>query len=280
VSRLADHPGATTLHTWGETTLGAVTGNNRYFALSPGQVEAIGLDLERDVVRLSPPGSRHLRGLSLTTATWRALGEQGRATWLFRPAVEPSSAGRAYIAAGERTGVPAAYKCRVRTPWWRVPLVAPADLLVTYMNADTPRLSTNRAGVRHLNSVHGLYLRPGLRRLGADLLPLSALNSLTLLGAEIVGRSYGGGMLKLEPREADRLPVPAPALVERLRPGLREVRSAVAGCLAAGRLLDAVALVDDVLLARGLGLSPGGVAALARAREALAGRRAARGRAP
>ena len=95
--------------------------------------------------------------------------------------------------------MPSAYKCRVRRPWWRVPLVPPADLLLTYMNADTPRVSTNRAGVRHLNSVHGIYLRPGVRRLGADLLPLACLNSFTLLGAETVSRAYGGGISRSSP---------------------------------------------------------------------------------
>jgi adenine-specific DNA-methyltransferase len=273
---IAGHLGTATLHTWGETTLGAVTGNNRYFARSPEQVRAAGLDPERDLVPLSPPGSRHLRGLAFGARDWTALGEQGKATWLFRPAADPSPAGRQYIAAGERIGVPDAYKCRVRTPWWRVPLVPPADLLLTYMNADTPRLSTNRAGVRHLNSVHGVYLGAGLRRLGTELLPLACLNSLTLLGAETVGRAYGGGMLKIEPREADRLPVPAPDLVRRLRPELLAVRAGVLRALGAGRLLDAVALVDEVVLAAGLGLPAADTEVIRRAREHLAGRRAAR----
>ncbi len=272
-------PGATTLHTWGETTLGAVTGNNRYFTRSPEQVRSAGLQA-RDLVRLSPPGSRHLRGLGLTTREWTALGEEGRSTWLFRPSGEPSKAGLEYIAAGERIGVPEAYKCRVRTPWWRVPLVPPADLLLTYMNADTPRISTNRARVHHLNSVHGVYLHPGRRRLGAELLPLAGLNSLTLLGAETVGRAYGGGMLKLEPREADRLPVPSPEVVESLRPQLLSVRRPVAAALAAGQLLDAVSLVDGVLLAAGLGLTAAEATVIREARELLAGRRAARGAAP
>ena len=33
----------TTLHEWGETTLGMVTGNNRYFALSPARARELGL---------------------------------------------------------------------------------------------------------------------------------------------------------------------------------------------------------------------------------------------
>lgn len=278
LATLAGHPGAATLHAWGETTLGAVTGNNRYFTLSAQQAAIAGLD-PADLVPISPPGSRHLRGLAFTPGDWHGLAALGKPVWLFRPEGEPGRAARRFIRAGEQTGVPEAYKCRVRAPWWRVPLVPPADLLLTYMNADTPRLTTNRAGVRHLNSVHGVYLHAGRKRLGADLLPLAALNSLTLLGAEIVGRAYGGGMLKLEPREADGLPVPSPELVGQVAAGLRALRPAVAAELANGRLLGAVALVDDVVLSSGLGLAHGQVTALAGAREHLAGRRAARGRA-
>ena len=46
------------------------------------------------------------------------------------------------------------------------------------------------------------------------------------------------------------------------------------------RLLDAVALVDEVLLSAGLGLSRTDAATIRTARELLAGRRAARGAAP
>jgi len=147
----------TLLETWGDTTLGMVTGNNRYFALSPARAQELGLR-HSDLVRLSPPGSKHLRGLSFTDAALDELGAGGSAVWLFRPPAELSPAARAYIAAGEMAGINTAYKCRVRKPWWRVPLIRAADLLLTYMNADTPRLTTNRAKAHHLNSVHGVYL--------------------------------------------------------------------------------------------------------------------------
>lgn len=70
-----------------------------------------------------------------------------------------SPGARRYLTTGEASGVHEAYKCRVRTRWWQVPLVDAPDLFLTYINADTPRLTTNTAGVRHLNSVHGVYLR-------------------------------------------------------------------------------------------------------------------------
>ncbi len=266
----------TPLETWGDTTLGMVTGNNRYFALAPARVRELGLT-PSDLIRLSPPGSRHLRGLSFTDSAWEEMGAAGSATYLFRPAGDPSKAGEDYIAAGEAIGVERAYKCRVRSPWWRVPLVKPADLFLTYMNADTPRLSANRAKAHHLNSVHGLYLKPGRRALGMDLLPLAALNSMTLLGAETVGRAYGGGMLKIEPREADLLPVPSPAVLEAARQDLSVLRPQMATHLRNGRLLDAARLVDEVLLIGHLGMKRADVRALREGHADLTARRVSRG---
>lgn len=267
----------TVLEGWGATSLGMVSGNNKYFALSTARVRELGL-APSDVIRLSPPGSRHLRGLSFSTAALNDLGREGSAVWLFRPSGQPSPAARVYIAAGETAGVDQAYKCQVRTPWWRVPRVAPADLLVTYMNADTPRLTTNSAGAHHLNSVHGVYLKPELRTLGRHLLPIASLTALTLLGAETVGRAYGGGMLKLEPREADLLPLPAPEVVAASEKNLTAIRGEVRLRLRAGRLIDAGVLVDDVILIGELGIAPSDVQELRNARRDLAARRTARGK--
>lgn len=267
----------TVLETWGDTTLGMVTGSNRFFTLSPAKAEALGL-ADSDVIPLSPPGSRHLRGLGLTGQALRSLGEAGRSTLLFRPAAQPSQAGWHYIRSGEDLDVHEAYKCRVRNPWWRVPYLRPADLFLTYMNADTPRLTSNRARAHHLNSVHGVYLRDELRRDGMNLLPLASLNSVTLLGAETVGRAYGGGMLKIEPREADLLPVPSPDLVRRNAAQLRGIRAEIAGLLREGRLLDAVAVVDEALLIDSSSLTRQQLRAVRRDHAGLTARRVARGK--
>jgi hypothetical protein len=267
------------LQTWGETTLGMVTGNNRYFALTAQRITELRLPAH-DLIRLSPPGSRHLRGLSFTQSALTELAQSGSAAWLFRPSGEPSEAARTYIAAGEAAAVDQAYKCRVRTPWWRVPLVPPADLLLTYMNADTPRLCTNRAQAHHLNSVHGVYLKSSLRRLGMNLLPVAALNSMTLLAAETVGRAYGGGMLKLEPKEADHLLVPSPALITAAGGALANVRPQMATHLRNGRLLEAARLVDNVLLVGELGMSRSVIRALREGHAEMTARRVARGSSP
>lgn len=237
----------TSLETWGDTTLGIVTGNNKYFTLSPQRAKELGLP-RNELLRLSPPGSSHLRGLSLSSGMLTKLGRQGNATYLFYPGDPPSAEAAAYIADGHRTGVDTAYKCRVRKTWYQVPLVPAADLLLTCMNADTPRLTTNEAGARHLNSVHGIYLDQKHRDLGRELLPLASLNSVTLLHAEMVGRAYGGGILKIEPKEADVWAMPSPALILACADALRAVKQQVADLLDDGRLLDAVKIVDQVIL--------------------------------
>ncbi|OCB07643.1 methyltransferase [Mycolicibacterium porcinum] len=260
------------LESWGDTTLGMVTGNNGFFALSPDRVSELGLR-GTDLLPLSPPGSAHLRGLTLTAEQLARLGEDGRSIHLFRPKL-PSAAAQRYIDAGHAAGVHLAYKCRVRQPWYLVPLVNPADLLLTCMNADTPRLISNRAKAHHLNSVHGVYLRDGLRTLGRDLLGLAALNSVTVLHAEIVGRSYGGGILKIEPREADRWLVPSPELVAARADELRAVRRRAGTLLERGQLLEATRIVDDALgLDTHVALEP-----VRTARDSLSTRRTVRSR--
>lgn len=168
-------------------------------------------------------------------------------------------------------------KCRVRRPWWRVPEQGVPDLFVTYMNHEAVQLATNGARVRCLNSVHGVILRedPEVWR---DLLPIAALNSVSLLSGEVVGRSFGGGMLQVLPREAGRMSVPGRALLEPLQGRLRDVLPCVRSLLRAGHLDAAVAAVDALVLRRSDLLSDADIAVLRRTRAELRDRRVARSR--
>jgi adenine-specific DNA-methyltransferase len=263
---------------WGETYLGAVTGNNGYFTLAEEQVRVAGL-AENELLRISPPGSRHLRDLSLSGSDWDALSTAGDACYLFYPdSARPSPAAKRYIAQGEAANYHTTYKCRNRQPWWRVPLVQQPDLFLTYMDQHRPRFATNLANVYHLNSLYGVTFSPGLRELGRELVPLAAVNTLTMLGAEIVGRAYGGGMLKLEPKEADNLPLPSPHLVRAASKDLRRIQPFVSDALRRGDLAAATQRTDQVLLTGHLGLSEDALRSLREAREILFNRRAMRGR--
>ncbi|CAN0498670.1 unnamed protein product, partial [Phaeothamnion confervicola] len=112
------------LSSYGAPTLGTVTGANDFFALDEYTRERVGLR-EDQLVRISPPGTKHLSGLSLSPSQWERLRYEGLAVWLFRPEdSDESEAVQAYVARGEAAGIPNAYKCQIRTPWWRPPSVA------------------------------------------------------------------------------------------------------------------------------------------------------------
>ena len=255
-----------TLAAWGKARLGAVTGKNEYFLLSPERVKQLRIP-SSELLPVSPPGSRHLRSLRMKPTDLLRLGELGQATQLFYPQARPSSAAARYIKSGEAQGVHTAYKCRVRSPWWQVPILEPPDLFLTYMNADTPRFALNSARAHHVNSVHGVYLPARLRSLGLPL-AVASVNSATMLGAETVGRAYGGGILKLEPGESVHLPLPSIELVSSYARQLRELVAPMNKLLKEGKLLLAAELVDDLLLRAGGGLGDDEVREI---REALAG---------
>ncbi|HEY8698339.1 MAG TPA: N-6 DNA methylase [Rhizomicrobium sp.] len=263
------------LSDWGTTYLGAVTGDNDFFALTWDQARKLGLSAG-ECIQISPPGSRHLKGLKFGKSAWEAAARENRRCFLFHPKEQPTKEALRYIAKGRAGKIDGAYKCAVRTPWWRVPLVEIPDILLTYMNHDCPRFLANEAGVHILNSLYGIRLRYGRKALGRELLPIAALNTVTLLGSELVGRSYGGGLLKLEPREADKLPLPAKALVDKCKDELRAVAPQLSPALRQGNLLAATDMVDEVLLVRGLGVSKEDIRYLRTARASLFDRRQAR----
>jgi adenine-specific DNA methylase len=235
------------LQSWGEVSLGIVTGNNRYFTLTDEEVQQHKIP-EQDLLKISPPGSRHLRSLQFCSRDWQQALQDGKKCYLLLPGARPAAATRRYIAEGEKNGVHQAYKCRIRDPWWRVPLVPRPDLFLTYMDQNSPRLVANTAAVHHLNSLYGVYLHRGKKRTGKQLLPLASLNTITALGAELVGRSYGGGLLKLEPTEADALPLPSAARLGRLELPLLSYHDEIIQALLHGQREAAMNLVDRVLL--------------------------------
>jgi hypothetical protein len=178
----------------------------------------------------------------------------------------------AHISRGESEGFHERYKCRIRNPWWELPLPSRGspDLLLTYCSNEHPRIALNEAGVINTNTLHGVRLSdPAL----APQLAAGFYNSLTLLSAEIVGRSYGGGVLKLEPTEAEALLVPplAPIAASSLRAVDEAIRSR--------ETEPALDLIDELTL-EPLGLTQSEIGDLRRARQQLRERRRQRGRAP
>lgn len=97
------------------------------------------------------------------------------------------------------------YVARNRRAWWNVGLRAPAPILATYMARRPPAFVRNVVAARHINIAHGLYPREELSPLVLDRLAKYLRVSVQMHQ----GRTYAGGLTKFEPREMERIPVPA-----------------------------------------------------------------------
>ncbi len=109
-----------------------------------------------------------------------------------------------FLALAESVGASRTYIAQHRRPWWSVRLREPPLIVMTYMARRPPRFALNVCGARMLNIAHGLYPKIPLNR--EQLMKL--VRSLNDGGAAGFGRTYSGGLIKLEPGDAMRIRIP------------------------------------------------------------------------
>ena len=176
-----------------DVDIGAVTGGNDFFLVSAEEAE----ELDDRLLRPCVSKAAQVRGARYRNQDHRALIASGRKSSIFAAdAGTPSDlleTARSYLNRGKSEGIHKRYKCRTREPWWAVPMpkIGTPDLLLTYCANSHPRLSLNEAGVVQTNTIHGVALNEPAT---GPALAATFYNSLTLLSAELVGRSYGGGV--------------------------------------------------------------------------------------
>jgi hypothetical protein len=176
---------------------------------------------------------------------WRDALEKGTAAYLLKlEGTDLPDSVRRYLEFGESRLIHQGYKCRTRKPWYRVPNVYRPDALLTYMSGHAPRLVANDANVFAPNTLHVIRLKQ--HAVTARALSVLWLTSLSRLSAQIEGHAMGGGMLKLEPREAQRVLLPA---VHDLAV-LDDVAEEIDKLLREGRETDAGRLADEATLIR------------------------------
>jgi adenine-specific DNA-methyltransferase len=194
--------------------IGYVTGSNDFFHLRPSQAKH--WEIPRQFLQPTVRNARALPSQRLTTATvekWRRDDEQMLLLRLPKSGAMPASV-RRYLDSEAGHEARKAYKCRVREPWYSVPDVQFPDFILSYMSGLEPSLVRNDASCSCTNSVHGVRLRGE----GTEGRLLAAWKSpFAKLSCEIEGHPLGGGMLKLEPREASRIALPAASTLARLK---------------------------------------------------------------
>lgn len=251
--------------------IGSVTGANSFFVRPVAEVD----HLDPGLVRRAVSKAFHVPGARLGEDDFSSMDERGvpsRILVLDGDSASHSDDVDLLVKEGESLGLHERYKCRIRSPWYALPASQVSDppaLFLTYMSSEYPRLVSNDAGALSTNSVHGVRLHNGTNPRG---LAASFYTSLTFLSAELVGRSYGGGVLKLEPSEAERLVVARPSKTHAA------LIDDVDRLLRARRHDELQTLVDNAVLVEDLGMKPIEVKALRESADRLRARRKSRSR--
>lgn len=196
--------------------IGYVSGANDFFHLRPSVARRLGIPNRflRYAVRRggSLPSAATLTKTHV--ARWVAADDAVLLLRIGREQRHLPDSVRAYLdsAAGEQARE--AYKCRVRDPWYSVPDVTVPDGFLTYMSGERVQVVANGADCVATNSVHVVRMKS---RATFSSIQTAFDSALTRLSCEVEGHPLGGGMLKVEPREAQRLLIPRRSATTALR---------------------------------------------------------------
>lgn len=186
--------------------VGVVTGKNEFFVLSGDQIAELGLE---GYTMPLISRSAQLKGSQLDVADWKLLAAAGDRVHLLNigqmQASKLSGRLRRYIQDGERKEFHKGYKCSIREPWYLVPSAWIPDGFAFRQIYDFPRMVLNASGATSTDTIHRLRSKSA----DPERVIANTYTWLTAASAEIEGRSYGGGVLELEPTEAERLLMPA-----------------------------------------------------------------------
>ena len=187
---------------------GIATGSNEFFFLT--REKAAKLRIPDEFLIPAIGRTRDVPGSEVTCETTTELDLKGRPTLLFSPnglsKDEFPQHVREYIEYGEDAGVHMKSLISTRRPWYKMETRTPPPILFAYLGRRNTRFILNRAGVVPLTGFLCIYPHRNdpkyVERLWQTLQHPETISNLSL-----VGKSYGGGAIKVEPRSLEKLPI-------------------------------------------------------------------------
>lgn len=241
---LREAENTTNLGDFADVNVGVVTGKNNFFVLNQEEVELYGLS---KYVTPIISRSAQLKGARIGKRDWEQLVSGNHKVFLLNLApingTRLSKRLEGYVRLGEENEVHLGYKCSIRDPWYAVPSTWEPDAFLFRQIYDFPRMVRNTAAATSTDTIHRVRCKTNPQNFLRN-----TFTYLTAASAEIEGRSYGGGVLELEPSEARRLLVPS-----SLEAGLP-----LAECdklIRMGRLSDVLVENAQLILQEQMGLS-------------------------
>lgn len=198
-------PATTRLGSVARFEVAAVTGANSFFSLRHSEVVRHDLG---EWVRPLLARSNQAPGLHFTNDDYETNVRDDRVAYLFDSNLNEldravSRGADGYLRIGEQLDLHKRYKCRIREPWYAIPYIKHSSLMLSKRSHFYPRAILNDTSAVTTDTIYRGRLLDD--KLDASDFVAGFHNSLTLLSAELEGRSFGGGVLELVPSEVGRL---------------------------------------------------------------------------
>ncbi|WP_240785654.1 Eco57I restriction-modification methylase domain-containing protein [Rahnella sp. CJA17(1/100)] len=231
--------------------IGMVTGYNSFFILSEEQAREKHLDLNL----FKPVVSRfsHLRGVKHNLTRHKKNTSQNKKTLLLN--VEESALKqRGSFLRKYLSNVTKDERIKNRTfkkrPFWYLPDdgLYP-DAFLSYMVHECPKMVLNQGEINCTNSIHRIFFKEKFSYKEKIAYCISLLSTFSQLSAEIEGRSYGSGVLKIEPTAGKNIKILIDKIVIN---DLYQLSKKIDNLLINNNLHEAADLVDQVLINRKL----------------------------
>lgn len=205
-----------------KTVRGIATGANSFFWMSEEMLDLNGLSQFKgtDFIHECVGRTRDVQTPDLTREVFQEHVKSGKPAYLLslsKQAIQdlPNPI-QEYIQKGVDEGLHERTLVSKRNPWYNMEKRDPADFLFAYLGRRNNRFIRNTAGVINLTGFLCVYAKFEERQVTA----LQRQNFLKCLSAtlnhpetvsklSLVGKSYGDGAIKVEPRQLDQLPIMA-----------------------------------------------------------------------
>jgi hypothetical protein len=188
---------------------GIVTGDNDFFFMT--HAKAVKLGIPDSLLTKAVGRVRDIRGDVFSNSDIERLEADGRPTLLLNingmPFEKLPENVRKYIEEGERNGLPEKTLIKTRNPWYRMETRRVPPILFAYLGRRNARFIRNHANVVPLTCLLCIYPKQNTLDF-SDRLWKVLSHPETIANLRKVGKTYGGGAIKVEPRALERLPLP------------------------------------------------------------------------
>jgi adenine-specific DNA methylase len=265
LEKVAQDNRLSTIGDYSSVEVGITTGANSYFTVPFSTVREYGLE---NYARPMVGRSVQVPSVIFTKNDWLSnKNSKVKSNLLVFPEkllIKNDKGAMDYIAMGEKLGINKGYKTGIRDDWFVVPSIKVSDALFIRRNNIFPKLILNKAKTYTTDTMHRVFINKNTDK---NAFIASYYNSISFAFSEILGRSYGGGVLELMPSEAEKIILPYNAdnasILDEINLMMREKRD----------IRQILAFTNQIILIDGFGFSKSDVQLATQIWEKLSKRR-------